>query len=413
MIRALAVDDSRITLGFISSWIGQCNERIELECETESIKALTKLQQNDYDLLLLDLAMPEYDGIAILKELEQLGKLNEMKIIVITSNDGEAELKRCFELGASDYMVKPISSTVFTSRINAAVQEHLTKKKYKETIALMEEKNLQLSEMQFQLIDTQNQLIQNEQLNALGLLAAGMAHEINNPLGYLDNNVKVLTKYIKFLLAHITENNLSLDLTEPPQSGMSVGFINEDIDRISLESLEGIAKIESVIKELRSFSGIDQIDEKEMISIQDNMDAIIRMLFSEKRNQITIITNYQPNLSVELPVSRFNVALIEVLRNALESLLKSEKATKTVTIETWLDNNLLNVLVKDNGVGIPDYNINRIFQPFFTTKAEGEGAGLGLTTTRNIIVSQLKGKIDIYSLENEETTVLMSIPTLS
>lgn len=412
MIRALVVDDSRIIIGIISRLIKQCKEEILLESVTNGFEALAKLKENRYDLLFLDLLMPNIDGYTVLSELLQFGQSVDLKIIMITSLDQEDDLKKCFELGASDYIVKPINPVIFISRVNAAIQEQNVRRNYKATIELLETKNFELNDLQTRLIRTQNQLIQNEQLNALGLLAAGMAHEINNPLGYLKGNLSTLVKYIRYLLSYIDERCLSSDLENKPEVGLSIDLIRSEVESVSLESKEGITKIESIINELRSFSGVDQIEEIDEINLSRDLDVILNLVAAENKALLTINTDYPDNMIVRIPVGKFNIAVAALLKNAVESLLCSQKTDKVIAVSASIEKNYLNLMIRDTGIGIELENINKIFQPFFTTKVQSDAVGLGLSTTRNIIVTQLKGTIEISSALGEGTNVYISIPLI-
>lgn len=418
MIKVLVVDDSNLILKVVGALIDQSLLEVELEMAHSGEEAIGLLAEHFYDILILDIVMPGKSGYDVLEFLRESGQIKAMKVMMITSNTNVMDLKKCFQLGASDFIEKPINEIEFIARLTAAYEEQTLKKSYQSTIDLLKSKNEELAQTQQLLLEAQNQLVQSEQLSGIGYLAAGVAHEINNPLGFIKNNIHVMAKYIEVLLEYGEAYALILAggnrqheaFGKLPLKGYSLGYIKEDLGPLTDETLGGIQRIEAIINHLRSFSGIDQLDDVTTINMNDNLQGLIGLLGSELFGSIEFQSELGLKTPLKLPVGHFNVALISILRNAIESLNQTPKENKCISIRTWQHEGWAFIAIRDNGRGVAPELVNKIFQPFFTTKDIGEGAGLGLTNARNIVVNQLKGKLDFDSVHGEYAEVTIRLP---
>lgn len=417
MYRLLVVDDSPFILKIIQDLLQKTRNDLFVEVTGSGEKAIQLIEESRFDLILLDIVMPNIDGYAVLSHVRRLELFETTKVMMITGNSDPLELKKCFEAGATDFITKPINEIEFISRVNAGLLEQQLKINYKRTIQELENKNEDLALIQKQLLETQQHLIQSEQLSGLGFLAAGVAHEINNPLGFIKNNIKVLCKYVQNLLdanEHLTmQLRMHSDFNETitwPRTGYNSAFIKEDLGSLIEETDQGIDRIELIVNQLRNFSGIDQIDEVEDIDLGKNALEVMSLLSGDHLGNIDIETDFKLTECVRVPVGKFNVALISILKNAVQSLQQSNKQVKVIHIITWREPQWICLRIRDSGCGAEPELMNKVFQPFFTTKDVGKGTGLGLTTARNIIVNQLHGTIEFDSQWGEFAEVTIRLP---
>lgn len=295
---------------------------------------------------------------------------------------------------------------------------------------LMIERSLELSsaelfEMLEKLKETQVQLIQKEKMAGIGLLAAGIAHEINNPLGYIISNIDTLQKYIdKYLklfqilkdAKNVDYGNLSGECKEifkkidHYERENNMQFVTEDSSEIIEDSLEGLNRISKIVEGLRDFS---RINVKECFSSYDLNDGVKNTLMITN-NTIKHLANIKLELA-NLPMihaigSEINQVILNLVLNAAQAIKETNKIG-IIKISTYEKENYIVLEIEDNGIGIKEENLTSIFNPFFSTKPIGEGTGLGLSISYDIVVNKHKGKLDVISEVGKGTTFIIQIPS--
>lgn len=244
---------------------------------------------------------------------------------------------------------------------------------------------------------TYMQLIQNEKMSCVGQLAAGVAHEINTPMGFITSNLSTLQKYIQRLLTmqDALERRLTtcegLDLTEmlALKKQLKIDYIRDDAAALIDQSIEGAQRISSIVSDLKNFSHVDNINNSSL-NLNDELDRTLAVLASKLPASATIKKAYQPLPSQSLPAAAISQVLFNILLNAIEAggeqlqLILSTAQTATQII----------IAIHDNGSGIPADILPHIFEPFFTTKEVGQGTGMGLALARQTI-QQLGGQLEL------------------
>jgi len=255
---------------------------------------------------------------------------------------------------------------------------------------------------------TQNQLVHSERMASLGTLAAGVAHEINNPLSYLTSNLEVLSEYIETLSIQINYQNKGCETNLNNVERLNQQKAQEVLDDLpSLQAacIDATKRIEEIVSSLRSFSRKDD-KEKKSIEISGPIKAALEIVKSQSQHKYEIEEIYQHKSSLLLgDFGQLQQVFINFIINALHSMPDGGK----VTIGTALKSNTLQVSIKDQGHGIPKEHISRIFEPFFTTKKVNKGTGLGLSVSYSIIKSH-GANIEINSKEGEGTEFLITFP---
>jgi len=261
------------------------------------------------------------------------------------------------------------------------------------------QKNEELSELNADLLRNQAQLVQSEKLATVGQLASGVAHEINNPLGFSLSNLSTLRDYVAELTKLVAdEQRLVTDQTK---------LMLEDLPILIEETVDGLHSIQSIVNDLRNYSR----DAGDQFS-QTDVEACIGSTLNMLRNQITPEFDIKVSLD-NLPLIDANPGkLNQVFSNLIINAIQAMPAGGEISIDGEVDADGLIVRIKDTGPGIPDEILSTLFEPFHTTKPVGEGTGLGLSICRAIIVDHHQGSIEARPIDQGPGTVFeIRLPT--
>lgn len=280
---------------------------------------------------------------------------------------------------------------------------------------LIKEKK-KLQETLRELRETQQQLIHSEKMNALGKLVAGVAHELNNPISFVYSNLYTMETDIAQVFASMDEIEAMVASTSGGQSALVEGiaslrkkkdldFLREDLTDMAKESKIGIERIKTIVEDLRKFSRLDEAELKR-VNLLDTIKSTLTILRPELSKGEIHFELSVPDIEVDCYPGQLNQAIMNVLINAIQAVEKGGNISLTVH---ELDEQI-QLIIKDNGAGIPPDIKDRVFEPFFTTKPVGSGTGLGLSITYKIIHDLHKGSIDIHSEPGHGCTVVLSIP---
>jgi len=289
--------------------------------------------------------------------------------------------------------------------------------KVEQRTTLLNKRNNQLEQSNQELHAAQQQLIQTEKMASIGQLAAGVAHEINNPIGFVSSNLGTLKEYtdaycslskkVQALIIIKDKESQSLLLQDLSEwiNNEDISFINDDTTNLLKESIDGLHRVTNIVKDLKQFSRADS-DEKQWFDVNECVKTTLKMV----NNELKYHCNIDKDLGT-LPMIWMNFGKInQVLTNLLINAGQAIKEQGQITITTELQNDNIAILVKDNGSGISVDNINKLFDPFFTTKDVGEGTGLGLSISHGII-QEHGGNITVTSELNKGSCFSIILPT--
>ncbi|MDA3904362.1 MAG: PAS domain S-box protein [Desulfuromusa sp.] len=263
-----------------------------------------------------------------------------------------------------------------------------------------------------ELKSTQSQMLQREKMASIGQLAAGMAHEINNPIGFVASNLRSLDKYLKKLTGYleILESNLKQQIPEtwekikPERKKLKIDFLLEDCDDLIAESLDGSERVRVIVQNLKTFSRVDQAEEQ-LANLNGCLESTIAIVWNEVKYKAKL----EKDLA-ELPDIHCNPQeLTQVFTNILVNGAQAIEKDGLIKIRSWLDDESVFISIQDNGSGISEENREKIFEPFFTTKSVGEGTGLGMSISYEI-VKKHGGDILIDSELGKGTTFTIRVP---
>ena len=277
------------------------------------------------------------------------------------------------------------------------------------------ETNKELAHAYDELKATQSRILQQEKMASIGQLAAGVAHEINNPIGFMTSNLGTLRKYmgrISEFLAVQTEVVLgcaSLEAADglmEKRKAFKIDFIMSDAEKLIAESLDGAERVRTIVQNLKSFSRVDQAEAK-AADINECIESTLNIVWNELKYKASVKKEYGVLPITKCIPQQLNQVFMNLLVNAGQALEKEGE----ITIQTWATDGSIFVSISDTGCGIPEENLNRIFEPFFTTKPVGKGTGLGLSITYDIIKKH-NGDISVSSRPGKGTTFTIRLPVV-
>ena len=304
------------------------------------------------------------------------------------------------------------------------IQQDISERKTMEK--QMREKNIQLEDTLKQLRMIQSRLVQQEKLAGIGQLAAGVAHEINNPLGFVCSNFDMLKKYLgrlreatavyqQFVADSTTLNGEELatavQSVQCMEKEKKITVLMEDIPDLLAESADGLERVAAIVKSLRLFSRVDTTGDFAMYDLNGGLESTLLVARNEIKYSADVSTELGDLPPIEAVGSEINQVILNILVNAAQAVRKKHKEEKgKISIKTWADHMAAYCSIQDNGGGIGPEHIERIFDPFFTTKDVGQGTGLGLSISYDLIVHKHSGDIAVESQLGEGTTFTLKLP---
>jgi len=270
----------------------------------------------------------------------------------------------------------------------------------------LKQTNKKLSDALERVNEYQTQLVQQEQMAAIGQLAAGVAHEINNPLGFVVSNQDVLKEYMKDTLSFAKQTDLSDEDTKRME------YIEEDFVDLMEDIQNGLHRIKKIVSGLRSFSRVDANLDVDEFDISEGLGHTLTILQSKIQYKADLEINTDEDLPyVHGDASKINQVMLNLIMNAVDAIdAKADIERGKILINIYRENDSVCFSIKDNGIGIPEDIKHKIYQPFFTTKPIGKGTGYGLSVVYDAIISAHGGEIELDSEVGIGTTFVFKIP---
>jgi two-component system, NtrC family, sensor kinase len=266
-----------------------------------------------------------------------------------------------------------------------------------------------------QLEETQEQLLQSEKMASIGQLAAGVAHEINNPIGFVNSNLSTLQEYVEGMLrllaayerleGSLVEEALQ-DITQLKQD-VEIGYLRGDIGNLLTESLDGLQRVRRIVQDLKDFSRVGEL-EKQLANLESGLDSTLNVVWNEIKYKAEVVKEYGGIPEINCIASQLNQVFMNLLINAVQAI----ESHGRITIRTGHDESSVWVEVEDTGKGIKPEQLGKIFDPFFTTKSVGMGTGLGLSLSYGN-VKKHNGCIEVKSELGKGTTLRVLLPRTS
>lgn len=396
--RILIVDDQPDNLRVLASVLEFAGYG-KVKCLIDSRDILPVFLDFQPDLVLLDLHMPHVDGLAAMDQLATVTPPDDYLPILVLTGDNTSEAKqKALSHGAHDFLSKPLNRTEVQLRVRNLLQTRQLHLQLKAQNAFLEqqvsERTLlaeELGRTNQKLRETHAHLVHSEKMAGLGQLVAGIAHEINNPLAFVLNNIFIVQQTLERLTS------------EGPQ-GVSATARLGKISILVAEMLEGAERVKDLVTKLRTFSRLDE-GEFKTVNIHDSIESVLLFLRHKMQDRIEVERNFGP---VER-LSCFAGELTQVIMNLIANAIDSIDGRGKITITTKQQDEYFCISIRDTGKGIPQDIRSRVFDPFFTTKPVGSGTGLGLAISYGILKAH-DGSIEFSSEEGKGTEFTLKIP---
>jgi signal transduction histidine kinase len=373
------------------------------------VEALEMLGADDYDLMLLDVMMPEMDGYEVLARLKQEPRRRDLPVIMISALDEIQSVVRCIEMGAEDYLPKPFDPVLLRARIGASLEKkRLRDRERRKTEEL--ERALQ------QLKETQDQLVVQEKMASLGALTAGIAHEIKNPLNFVMNFAELSVDLLRDLEQTVAPALAAMDPRDADYLNEIAADLTGNLERIREHGKRADSIVRGMLAHSRGGAG-----QREKVDLNALVAEAVNLAYHGLRAQdvnfnITLETDYDPALQpVEAVAQDLSRVFLNISNNGCyaahqKRLHQPDGFKPTLRVSTRDLGAHVEIRIRDNGTGIPKEALQKIFNPFFTTKPTGSGTGLGLSLSYQIVVEQHKGSIRVDTSEGEYTEFIVTLP---
>jgi len=272
--------------------------------------------------------------------------------------------------------------------------------------------NLELADVNLRLTQTQNLMVQHEKLASIGQLAAGIAHEINNPLGFLKSNQAMLVSYFKTIQSvHEQVRALNIPEREAIARAADLEYLFDEADHIFAENDEGFARIVQIISNLMTFARMEKNGDFEDYDVNEGIERTLVVAANEIKYVADVIKELDGVPHVPAHGGEINQVILNILVNAAQAIAGQKRTERgRIAIKTFLEGGYVGILISDDGPGIPQEIMTRIFDPFFTTKDPGKGTGLGLNISYDIIVNKHKGRLSAESEPGKGATFRIDLP---
>lgn len=380
----------------------------------DGAEALEAVAQHPPTVVLTDVMMPRLSGTDLCRELKGRPETRAIPVILVTSK-AEREMKiEGLELGADDYVTKPFHPRELLARVRALARRRLLEQE-------LARRNAELERALRELKEAEVQLVQAERLTAVGELAAGVAHEVNNPVNFAMNSLDTLRSSVADLARYadaVADTDWS-DVEGARRAAAALRALGEEIGLGELAGTlrelieivnEGLERTYRLVADLRDF-GAGGPRQRGAVDLRSTVDSTLRLLQAElRRANVRVERSYDPELPVlEGERAALNQLCLNLLKNGLQAL---EKTGGTVTVTIRREGPRVLLRVHDDGPGIPRETQEKLFEPFFTTKAPGKGTGLGLAICRRVVESH-GGEIRVDSTPERGTTFSVLLPAKS
>ena len=375
------VDDEPVILQILKAVFE--DEPYRLTLASSGHEALEVMRRDGVDLLLTDKNLPDVNGLELLKAAKQVNA--DAEVIIITGYASLETALAAMELDAFDYVLKPLNNVFdIRKKVRRALEKQRMAIRNRELLTFLEAKNAELERSLEETKRLQAELIQSEKLAGIGTLAAGIAHEISNPLfGIL---------------------------------GLAEAILEEDkpdlVREYATDIVEYSQNIRSIVVELSSYSRASKGEYLTTVDLSRVINDAIRLVErSADTRGIRITTQLEPSTFVNARTNEVQQVFVNLVKNAVEALADLHGAGREgeVSVRTGNDDGRVWAEVSDNGPGIPSSNLAMVFDPFYTTKQPGKGTGLGLNIVYRI-VTKYRGTITADSIEGQGTTFRVRFP---
>ncbi len=406
----LIVDDDPMNIRVLGNTL---KEEFQVRFAKSGIEALEMIRLSvPPELILLDIMMPEMDGYNVCEALKKDVRTKHIPVIFVTARDKPEDQYRGFLLGAVDYVTKPFNQEIVAARVRA----HVALKRYRDQL------ENHISSINMKLLDRQRELDQQrdethmmenllthaQKMSALGAMVSEISHEIKNLVNYVMLSANSLEgmweKVIPLIEQRVDDDEADLYFNQPVERFKRK--FAKSFDAIN----EGVHRIKTIVEELKEYYRKQgEIQTHEYIDVNKVIESALTFLapaIRESTGNFQVV--YEETPYVKCAYQELEQVIVNLVQNACHALEGPQQSIQVRTVRQKNDDTV-GILIKDEGVGIPDENMSKIFDPYFTTKTDTGGTGIGIMLS-NRLVKKNKGKLSFSSEEGKGTIATISLP---
>jgi len=427
----LIVDDNPTNIKVLFGFLRDAGFRVLVA--KDGSNALEKLHEALPDLILLDVMMPGIDGFETCRRIKENQETQAIPVIFMTAL-AEAEHKvKGLSLGAVDYITKPFQQEEVLARIDLHLKLRSLARELADKNAQLSDVNAMLerrvAERTRELQAMQAQMVLAEKMSSLGQLVAGVAHEINNPIGFIAGNIEHARGYLKDITGLIKLYQTTYADPDPAIAdeieAIELDYLLDDFPKLLDSLYEGSQRIAQISRSMRTFSRADS-DYQVPFDLHEGIDSTLlilkhRLKANEERPAIDVVKEYGDLPAIQCYPGQLNQVFMNLLANAVDALEEASAGRSfedltanpnQIRVRTQLSEDRTQAIVQiaDNGTGMTPEVQQRVFENSFTTKAVGKGTGLGLAIARQIVVEKHRGCLEFTSEVGKGTEFSIYLP---
>jgi two-component system, NtrC family, sensor kinase len=406
--RILVIEDSKAD----QSVYRRTLQGFDLEFADSGESGLDRLARGRFVLVIVDYHLPRMNGEEVLVRIRG-GPDPEIPVVIVTGGGSENLAVEMLRKGASDYVTKDeLHTPRVASAVRVSLERHRLEMARRHAEDELRRRKDELESTLRKLQEAQAHLIQSEKMASLGQLVAGVAHEINNPLSYVTNNIVVLDRDLREVAALLSLYRDHLGTSTPAairevEERVDIDYTLPNLDRLLKSTRQGLQRVGEIVDGLRDFSRLDESE----FGLSDPNEAVrltVEMVrYQIRQKEVSLVLDLERLPEVWCSPDQIHQVLLNLLINAIQAV--EPGATITIRTRSLPQTGQVQLEVADDGPGIPEAIRGKIFDPFFTTKPQGVGTGLGLWITYNI-VEEHRGRIDLATGPGQGTIFTVTLP---
>ncbi len=422
----MVVDDNPRNLQVLGSLLKENKFRVAVAQDGRT--ALTYMETRQPDLVLLDVMMPGMDGYEVCRIIKADPLTRDVPVLFITALTDVENKLRGFEAGGEDYITKPFIKEEVLARVRVFSERQRSRQEMKAANERLADWNKSLEQAvkkrTLALEKMQSRVVMQEKMASIGQLAAGIAHELNNPINFIYTNFVTLEENVKGIKSILEDYHGLRDMigdSEKAQTivagirekeeGIRLDFILKDLSVLFNETREGFKRTSWIINSMRNFSRSDQAGDFSPFDLNKGIEDTLVIARNEYKYHCAVVRDLSKLPPIQGIPQQINQVLLNLIVNAAQAIKSQEREDKGgIRISTCVQENMVCCQISDDGPGIPEDLVTRIFDPFFTTKEVGQGTGLGLSIAYDIIVNRHKGQLGLEKSEPGNTTFRVCLP---
>ncbi|MFH2091958.1 MAG: response regulator [Pseudomonadota bacterium] len=418
----LVVEDNLSHLQLMSQILSDAGYRVRPANDGDL--ALQSILKKAPDLILLDMQMPGMNGIEVCRQLKADTTTQDIPVIFISSHADTDFKVNALKAGGIDYVTKPVDASEVLARIKTHLNLARLQQKLKAQSAKLadEIKGHQKAEQEKEII--QQQLFHARKMESIGKMAAGVAHEISNPISFISSNLETLGDYLNTIHGLVTDyRHLSETLTRlgeqlpneiarqvqslaEHETTIDIHYLMEDSTQILSDCRSGSDRIATILGDLKYFAQPGK-EINRFVDINTCLKASLKVVQGELFEKAVVVTDFGDIPAVEGVPEKLNQAFMNIMLNAAQAI--EEKGQ--IRIQTQKQGEQVHISISDTGCGIEKEDLSKIFDPFYTTRQIGSGTGLGMHVAYHVIKDH-HGRIQVDSSVGQGTTFTITLPAV-